>query len=403
MKTLRRYTLALALALAAAFGAAQAQGLRPEIGKPLQQASDYLKAGKAREALAKVREAEAVPGRSPAEQLTIDRMKAAAAQRAGDFATAIQALESIYPKVGGGEQPPIAEQIASAYVQTRNNAKATEWLGKATASGYSSATTKQLQGYLLASSGDHAAIARDASAAVAAAEQAGRRPEEADLLRLQDAQGRSGNPAGQVATLEKLVTHYPKKDYWGAYLGRLPRKPGFGDRFALDVLRLKLQVGLITKTEEFMELAQLALQAGLPAEGRRIVEQGYKTGALGSGPEAARHQRLRDLATKQEAEARGGLAAQVQAAAGSANGEDLVKAGIASVSLGEVDAGIDLIQKGLAKGGLKRPEDARLRLGLAQQQSARARAAAAQTLRAVKGTDGVAEIARAWLIVGTGG
>ena len=400
MKTLRRYTLPLALALAAAFGAAQAQGLRPEIGRPLQQAGDFLKAGKAREALAKVREAEAVPNRTAGEQLTIDRMKAAAAQRAGDFATAILALEAIYPKVGAGEQPPIAEQIASAYAQNRNNGKATEWLGRATASGYSSATTKQLQSYLLAASGDHAAIARDATAAVAAAEQAGRRPEEADLLRLQDAQARSGNAAAQATTLEKLVTYYPKKDYWGAYLGRLPRKPGFGDRFALDVLRLKLQVGLITKTDEFMELAQLALQAGLPAEGRRIVEQGYKAGALGTGPEAARHQRLRDLATKQESEARAGLAAQVQAAA---SGEDLVKVGVASVSLGEVDSGIDLIQKGIAKGGLKRPEDAKLRLGLAQQQSAKARAAAAQTLRSVKGTDGVAEIARAWLIVGSGG
>ena len=83
--------------------------------------------------------------------------------------------------------------------------------------------------------------------------------------------------------------------------------------------------------------------------------------------------------------------------------EELVKVGVSSVSLGEVDSGIELIQKGIAKGGLKRPEDAKLRLGLAQQQSARARGAAAQTLRSVKGNDGVAEIARAWLIVGSGG
>jgi len=401
MKTLR--SLTLALALAAAFGTVQAQGLRPEVGKPLQQAGELLKAGKAREALAKVREAESVPGRTAAEQLTIDRMKAAAAQRAGDFPTAIQALESLHPKVGAAEQGQIAEQIASAYAQSRNNAKATEWMNKAIAAGNNSPTIKQLQGYLLSASGDHAAIARDAAAAVSAAEQAGRKPEEADLLRLQDAQGRTGNAAGQVATLEKLVANYPKKDYWNAYLGRLPRKPGFADRFALDVLRLKLQAGLITKTEEFMELAQLALQAGLPAEGRRIVEQGYKAGALGTGPEAARHQRLRDLATRQEAEARAGLAAQAQAAATAPNGEELVKVGVISVSLGEVDAGIDLIQKGIAKGGLKRPEDAKLRLGVAQQQSAKARGGAAQTLRSVKGTDGVAEIARAWLIVGSGG
>ena len=40
--------------------AAQSQALRPEVGKPLQQAGELLKANKAKEALAKVREAENV-------------------------------------------------------------------------------------------------------------------------------------------------------------------------------------------------------------------------------------------------------------------------------------------------------------------------------------------------------
>ena len=37
------------------------QALRPEVGKPLQQAGDLLKAGKAKEALAKVARGRAVP------------------------------------------------------------------------------------------------------------------------------------------------------------------------------------------------------------------------------------------------------------------------------------------------------------------------------------------------------
>ena len=44
-------TLAAALLLSLAVGAAHAQALRPEVGKPLQAASDLLKAGKGREAL----------------------------------------------------------------------------------------------------------------------------------------------------------------------------------------------------------------------------------------------------------------------------------------------------------------------------------------------------------------
>jgi hypothetical protein len=393
--------LLLALLAAASIGGAQAQGLRAEVGKPLQQASELLRAGKAKEALAKVRDAEAVPNRNPAEQLMIDRMKAAAAQRAGDGATAIQALESVYAKTSGAEQGQVAEQLASAYAQARNNAKATEWLNKAVQAGNNSATVKQLQSYLQSASGDYAAIARDAAAAVSAAEQGGRRPDEGDLLRLADAQQRTGNMAGYGNTLEKLLALYPKKEYWNAYLGRLPRKAGFADRFALDVMRLKLASGTLTKTDEFMEMAQLALQAGLPAEGRRIAEQGFKAGALGSGPEAARHQRLKDLAIKQEAESKAALAGQATEAAAQKDGNDLVKVGYAFVSIGDVEQGIKLIEQGIAKGGLKHPDDAKLRLGMAQLQSGANRAKAVQTLRSVAGKDGAADIARLWTVVGS--
>jgi hypothetical protein len=56
MTTLRH--LAAALLLAGSLTAVHAQSLRPEVGKPLQQASDLLRAGKAKEALAKVNEAD---------------------------------------------------------------------------------------------------------------------------------------------------------------------------------------------------------------------------------------------------------------------------------------------------------------------------------------------------------
>ena len=398
MNSLRALTLAVVAA--ACVASVQAQGMRAEVGKPLQQAGELLKAGKAKEALAKVREADAVGGKSAAEQLTIDRMKAAAAQRAGDTGTAIAALESVAGRVGGGELGQIAEQLASAYAQQRNNGKATEWMNKAIAAGNNGASIKQLQAYLQGASGDYNAIARDAAAAVSGAEQAGRRPEEGDLLRLADAQQRIGNNAGYSSTLEKLLTYYPKKDYWNAHLARLPRKPGFGDRFALDVMRLRLASGTLTKTEDFMEMAQLSLQAGLAGEGRRIVDQGYKAGLLGTGAEAARHQRLKDLAAKQESELKAAIAGQASEAANQKDGNDLVKVGYAYVSLGEVDKGIELIEKGIAKGGLKRPEDAKLRLGMAQLQAPKLKAKANQTLRSVQGTDGVADIARLWVVAG---
>ena len=388
--------LAATLLLAGATTLTQAQALRPEVGKPLQQAYDLIKAGKGKEALAKVREADGASNKTAAESLQIERMRAAAAQRAGDNGTAIQALESLFGKVSGAEQGQVAEQIAGAYAATRDNAKANQWAQKAAAAGNNSASLKQLQAYLQGASGDFSAVAKDAAAAVAAAEQAGRRPEEGDLLRLADAQSRTGNQAGQAATLEKLLYNYPKKDYWAIYLARLRSKSGFSDRFSLDLMRLKLATGTLSKTDEFMEMSQLALQAGYPAEGKAIVDKGFAAGALGTGAEAERHKRLRDLANKQEAEGKASIDQRAAAAIANKDGNDLVQIGYAYATMGQADKGIRLIEQGIAKGGLKRPEDAKLRLGLAMLQSGKNKAKAVQVLRSVQGNDGAADLGRLW-------
>ncbi len=403
MSTLRALTLALLTA--GLVGTVQAQNLRPEVGKPLQQASELLRAGKAKEALAKVREADGASGKSAQEQLMIDRMRGAAAQRAGDNATAAQAFESAFAsgKLGAAEQMQVAESLAFAYSQLKDNAKAGQWVQKALALGSTSPQLKQLQTYLQGASGDYAAIARDAAAAVSAAEQAGKRPDEGDLLRLADAQQRTNNAAGQSATLEKLLAHYPKKEYWAATLGRLPRKPGFSDRFSLDLMRLRLATGNLVKTEEYMEMAQLALQAGHAAEGKAIVEKGFAAGVLGSGAEAERHKRLRDLATKQDAEAKADLAKATAEATAAKDGNGLVQLGSALAAAGQADQGVTLIEQGIAKGNLKRPEDAKLRLGRAMMLAGKNKAKAQQVLRGVQGNDGAADIARLYALLSSQG
>ncbi len=391
---LRSVLAAAVLTVGAA--SAHAQAVRAEVGKPLQQASELLRSGKAREALAKVREADAVAGKTGAEQLVIDRMKGAAAQRAGENSTAIQAFEAVFPKVSGNEAAQVAESLAFAYSQAKDWPKTNQWIQKAQSMGAGSAQLKQLHAYVQGQSGDYAAIGRDAAAAVANAEQAGRRPDEGDLLRLADAQSRTGNPGGQAATLEKLLAHYPKKDYWAIYLARVQRKSGFSDRFSLEVMRLKLATGVLSKTDEFMEMSQLALQAGYPAEGKEIVDKGFAAGALGTGAESERHKRLRDLATKQLADSVASIDARAAAATAANDSNALVQIGYAYFTQGQADKGIALIEQGIAKGGLKRPEDAKLRLGVALLKTGKQKAKAVQTLRSVQGADGAADLGRMW-------
>jgi hypothetical protein len=130
----------------------------------------------------------------------------------------------------------------------------------------------------------------------------------------------------------------------------------------------------------------------------QIVDKGLSAKVLGTGPEAERHKRLKDLAVKKTAEAKASIAGQATEAAAQKTGDDLVRVGYAYVSLGETDKGVAMIEQGIAKGGLKRPEDAKLRLGMALLTKNKAKAQ--QTLRSVGGNEGASDIARLWVIAG---
>jgi len=397
MKTLR--LLAAAMLAAGLLGNAHAESLTPAVAAPLKAAGDDLRAHKAKEAMAEIRKADAVGGKTAYDNYMINRLRGAAAQLEGDNSTAANSLEAAFNsgKMPEGEKGQVAESIAFAFSQMQANGKAAEWANKASALGNNSASLRQLQAYLKGASGDYAAIARDSLAAVQGAEQAGRRPSEDDLLRLADAYRHTGNKAGDLQVKEKLVTYYPTKQYVGIYLSDIQGKSGFSPRYSLDILRLRMATGNVTTAADYMELGQLLLQAGLPAEAKAAVDKGYAAGVLGTGPEAARQQRLRDLANKSADEAKASIAKRSADASAAKDGNALVQIGVEYASMGQFDTGIDLIQQGIAKDKLKYPEEGKLRLGVAMLQSGKNKAKAVQVLRSVQGADGAPEVARLYI------
>ena len=116
---------------------------------------------------------------------------------------------------------------------------------------------------------------------------------------------------------------------------------------------------------------------------------------LGTGPQAERHKRLRDLVDKRLAEDKAKLGQEEREAAAEKSGDALVSIGMNLVYGGQAAKGVQLIQQGIAKGGLKRPEDAKLHLGIAQL-AAGEKAKAQATFKSVQGKDGTADLARLW-------
>ena len=392
--------MAMAMAMALCFGLAHAQsGLRPEVGKPLQQAQELIRSGKYKEALGKVREADAVGGKSGNESLTIERMRIAAASGAGDVDTAARAFEAISASGGvpAADKIRMLESIAGSYYRAKEYAKAMQWYQRYFREGGTSAANRTLMIQTQYLSGDFAGASKELMAEIQAAERNGATPAEDRINLLMNAAVRQKDIAGETFALERLVSYYPKKEYWVALLNRMQRKPNFSDRLTLDTYRLSLATGSMVAANDFSEMAQLALQAGSTAEAKQVLDKGYAAGALGTGPEAGRHKRLGDLVAKKVAEAQQAAAEEEKQALAAKDGNDLVSIGMNLVYAGQKPKGLQLMQQGIAKGGLKRPEDAKLHLAIAQiiaGEGAKAQA----TLKTVTGSDGTADMARLWAL-----
>jgi hypothetical protein len=370
-----------------------AETLRPEVGKPLQQAQQQMKAGKNKEALATLRQLDSVSGKTPNEQYLIERTRAGAASAAGDYDTAAKSFENLIAsgKLSASEKGQFSEGLIGIYMRAGD-------LGKANAAierQLKERDDPKLRAYLMQNyykQGNVAALENE----LRAAEKGGRLSED-QLGMLANIQLKKNDKVGYVNTIEKLAANYPKAQYWTDLLNRVQGKPGFASRLSVDVYRLKLANNLLKKPSEFMEMAQLVLQAKAPAEAVKIVDKGYKAGVLGTGPEAERHKRLKDLADKTLAEQNKNFAANEADLTKLGDNDGLVALGYSLVQAGQADKGLKMMETAIKAGNLKYPEDAKLHLGEAYAVAGK-KQQAINTLKSVGGKDGAADLARYFIM-----
>ena len=140
-----RLVLALALVMGSALSSAQDKPaadkpaaapagptVRPEVGQPLQAALDHLKARRTKEALAKAREAQAVPNKTPYETYMATRVLGQAAAAAGEAATAAAALENAAASTAApeAERRQLLAAAAAQYYALKDYAKAATLAGR---------------------------------------------------------------------------------------------------------------------------------------------------------------------------------------------------------------------------------------------------------------------------------
>lgn len=379
---------------------AQAQAtVRPEVGKHLKDVQALLKGGKYKEALNKLRDAEAVGGRTADENALIERMRLAAAQGAGDGDSMARAYEALKGagKLGGAENLQYLEAVAGTYSRANDNAKALAWANRYFKEGGNSAAMKAVVTRAQFMSGDMGPIIKDTLAEIAAAEKAGQVPSKEKIGLLMNAADKAKDQNSYNIAVEKLLAYYPEKSVWAAAISSVQAKKGFADRYVLDLFRLRYQSGNMRGAEDFMEYSQMAAQVGYADEGLKVVEAGYAAGVLGQGKDGDRHKRLKDFMVKRVADVKGRFDADVAAAKEPKDGNGLIPLGLALAQRGDAKGGVALIELGLEKGKLKNEDAAKLALGQAQLLAGEGRKAQA-TFRSIKGTDGSGDVARLFAI-----
>jgi tetratricopeptide (TPR) repeat protein len=161
--------------------------------------------------------------------------------------------------------------------------------------------------------------------------------------------------------LEVLVARWPKKEYWTQLSAMYGELKSEGRQLA--AYESAYDQGLLTRSAELVQLAQLFLQAQVPYKASRVLEKGFEAGVV---EKTADNYRLLANALQLAAEDRKAIPALKTAAGMSDDGQLFVRLANSYLNVSEYDSCVDAAQKGLNKGGLRRQDNAYIVLGMCQ-------------------------------------
>jgi len=338
--------------------------------KPLQATLDLANAGKFPEAEVELQKADAVSGKTDYDQFQIDELGGFIALKQQKYDAAAKAYES---GLESGLLPP--EQVndrlrllSQLFLQTdpRDLKKSGEygkrWLE---ATGTRDPLMLGLVGQAAYFSDNISDAANYMQEAVSLKKAAGETPEENWLLVLQSSYSKLKNNPGTLGATIDLVRYYPRKEHWVTLTQAELSRAASKDRQILQVFRLMYQVDAMDEAADFTEAATVAIQRGSPGEALKFMEKGYASGVLETSGDKAKSEALRADAQRLAQSDKKALGQFEKEALAAKTGEADVRLGEAFLSYDQPDKGLEAIQRGIGKGGVKDLDEANLSLGRA--------------------------------------
>jgi len=357
-----------ALSMAAGMLQAAEEKVSRALEKPLKAANEAMNAKRYDEAIAKAREVQGTQGRTAYDNFVINEILGASYVRTNKYAEAYEALATNADSAFLDQKTRAMRYTALSQLgyTLKKYPETIEWANKAIAAGQDTSEIRLIIAQTQYLQGKYKEAVTAMQDVVSRAEKNGR-PNETSLQFLFQCYTKLNDPVNQGRVIEKLVTYYPKPDYWLNAMVSLIQSARSDERLLLQVYRLQAEVGTLKRSDQFGEMAQLSVEQGYPGEAVATLDQALAKNVFTDPREKAKYERLLEAAKKVLAQEKENTVKSEQEAMRSANGDLLVGVGASYLfNLGDAAKAATLIQQGITKGVSKIPlYDAYVTLGLA--------------------------------------
>jgi tetratricopeptide (TPR) repeat protein len=373
--------------------------LSKKSSKPMGAAIDALKAQNWQEVLNKTKEAQADPSpKGLYDTYWIHNLLGKAHTGLKQYREAAQEFEIIKdtPCMSDIERGEFLKLMTKIYYQLDDYPKVIEIGNRAfAATGDADLSLYLGQAYYL--SKDFANSRKVMEGVVAKLEEQGKPPGEQNLRLIHGACVSLDDQECQTTVFEKLVRHHPKPEYWQNLVNTLFNDKKSTDKQQLNVMRLATHVGAVSEPLKFEETAQIAIAQGLPGEAQALLEEAFNKKFIVDPRMIERDKRLLAEAKAAAAGDKASLAQQEAAARANPAGNADVKIGAAFLSYGDNAKAVEALQRGIAKGSVRDPDEAGMLLGIAHMRSGN-KEEAAKAFATVKVDAMMTRIANLWLL-----
>lgn len=289
-----RFVVAAAFAATAAFvatsgyAADSGKKVSKELAKPLIAAQESMKANDFATALTHVKEAQAVPNRTPFDDYTINEFLANIGIAQKDYNLAATAYEAM---ADSPELPPEKKKdVLTNVILLDNNAGRFDNVKRYGAILESMGPLDPKVAAPLAvayyNGGDTAKAQAIATQEMNATIAAGQVPQQGVLDIIARTQLKQNDLTGASKTLEMLVVNYNDPNDWGQLIDLAFSTKGIGDLDALNLYRLRVVTNATTSAEDYAIMGDVTTKQGYPGETVSLIEHGQSKGDVKAGDRA---------------------------------------------------------------------------------------------------------------------